>query len=434
MSSSDSDPGEGTLEDGGEKCGDNLSDDSNKDVPGPSTNGSVGQSTSEPGTSRNGHQSEEMDSSDDDDEDDDDSDDSDDSSSDDSDDDDADSDDEADENRFLPEVKLPKTITCEESVTCLKFHPKGNMLAAGLIDGSINIYSYSAEEPNEELLLEEVHQKACRALAFSDDGQSIFSVSKDKSVSKLDIASGKVGQCIEKGHEHPIYCLALVDENLIATGDDDGHLKVWDMRTPRAVMEMRENEEFISSLTVGRDKKILLATSGDGTLSSFNVRRRRFDLQSEHVNSELLSSALVKKGQKVICGASDGALNIFNWGEFGNISDRFPGHHSSIDCCVPVTDNILCTGCIDGTIRAVHVLPNRFLGIVGDHNDLPVESMAVSFDSAYLASCALEEKIRFWGVEHLKKTSVDPRGKAGKHDASRRLTESGKDDNFFSDL
>lgn len=402
-------------------------DEAEEEQPGPS-NGNVSQNASHAESSLNGGDSDTS-SSDEDDEDEDDEDDSDDS--DDSDDEDEE---EEEENRLLPEVKLPKTITCDESAVCLQFHPKGNMLATGLIDGSVTIYSYSAEEPNEELLFEEVHKKSCRALVFSEDGKSIFSVSKDKSLGKLDIASATVEQSLENAHEAPIYSVAVIDENLVATGDDDGHVKVWDLRTQKAIMEMKENEEFISSIVVGKDKKILLATSGDGTLSAFNVRRRRFDLQSEHVNSELMCAALIKKGQKVVCGASDGALNIFNWGEFGNISDRFPGHSSSIDCCVPVTEHVVCTGCIDGTIRAVHMLPNRFLGIVGDHEELPVESMTVSFDSRYLASCALEDKIRFWGVEHLQKTNVDPRGKADKNDSSRRLTETGKQENFFADL
>ncbi|XP_063955213.1 WD repeat-containing protein 55-like [Lytechinus pictus] len=216
----------------------------------PST--SNGTNFKNPDASAKGDESSEASGDDDDDDDSDDSDDSDESD---------DGDEERDdENRFLPEVKLPKTITCDESVMSLKFHPKGNMLAAGLMDGSITLYSYSAEEPNEELMFEEVHKKACRAIAFSEDGKSIFSVSKDKSVSKLDVATASVELSLEMAHEAPIYCLAVVDENLVATGDDDGHLKVWDLRTQKAIMEMKENEEFISSLVVGKDKKILLAT------------------------------------------------------------------------------------------------------------------------------------------------------------------------------
>ncbi len=54
-----------------------------------------------------------------------------------------------------------------------------------------------------------------------------------------------------------------------------------------------------------------------------------------------------------MCGTGDGVLNIFNWGEWGNISDRFPGHPMSVDCMVQITEDIICTGSIDGIIRLV---------------------------------------------------------------------------------
>ena len=55
----------------------------------------------------------------------------------------------------------------------------------------------------------------------------------------------------------------------------------------------------------------------------------------------------------MVCGSEDGVLNIFNWDEWGNISDRFPGHPISIDSIVPLTDSLVCTGAFDGVIRCV---------------------------------------------------------------------------------
>ena len=60
---------------------------------------------------------------------------------------------------------------------------------------------------------------------------------------------------------------------------------------------------------------------------------------------------LVQGGEKVVCGMGDGVLNIFNWGQWGNISDRFPGHPLSVDCMLALTDDIICTGSMDGCIR-----------------------------------------------------------------------------------
>lgn len=44
-----------------------------------------------------------------------------------------------------------------------------------------------------------------------------------------------------------------------------------------------------------------------------------------------------------MCGTEDGILDFFNWNEWGNISDRFPGHKMSIDAIVPLSDQIVAT-------------------------------------------------------------------------------------------
>ena len=64
-----------------------------------------------------------------------------------------------------------------------------------------------------------------------------------------------------------------------------------------------------------------------------------------------ISYDVLQGDEKVVVGTGEGVLNIFNWGEWGNISDRFPGHPMSIDCIVPINDNIICTGSFDGVVR-----------------------------------------------------------------------------------
>lgn len=55
--------------------------------------------------------------------------------------------------------------------------------------------------------------------------------------------------------------------------------------------------------------------------------------------------------KKVVVGTGEGVLNIFNYDEWSNISDRFPGHPSSIDSIITLTPDIILTGCFDGNIR-----------------------------------------------------------------------------------
>lgn len=66
---------------------------------------------------------------------------------------------------------------------------------------------------------------------------------------------------------------------------------------------------------------------------------------------DLILFLLVQRGKKVACGSSEGTIYLFNWDGFGATSDRFAVKAESIDCMVPVTENVLCTGSIDGVIR-----------------------------------------------------------------------------------
>ncbi|KAK3735914.1 hypothetical protein QZH41_009151 [Actinostola sp. cb2023] len=146
------------------------------------------------------------------------------------------------------------------------------------------------------------------------------------------------------------------------------------------------------------------------------------------METELLSVAIVKGGRKVVCGTGEGALNIFSWGEWNDISDRFTGHPQSVDACVAISDNIVCTGSIDGIIRAVHVLPNRLIGPIGEHADFPIERIRLSRDGNLLASCSHDQTVKFWNVDHLKSTSIAPGCK------KKETVCGASTDNFFDDL
>lgn len=58
----------------------------------------------------------------------------------------------------------------------------------------------------------------------------------------------------------PINALLLVDENVIATGDDEGTLKVWDMRKSTSFMSLKPHEDYISDIAADPEKRTLLAS------------------------------------------------------------------------------------------------------------------------------------------------------------------------------
>eukprot|EP01126_Amoeba_proteus_P059678 TRINITY_DN7815_c0_g1_i20.p1 TRINITY_DN7815_c0_g1~~TRINITY_DN7815_c0_g1_i20.p1 ORF type:complete len:194 (-),score=52.39 TRINITY_DN7815_c0_g1_i20:286-867(-) len=141
--------------------------------------------------------------------------------------------------------------------------------------------------------------------------------------------------------------------------------------------------------------------SGDGCLSVFDIKKRKLDTLSDNMEDELLSIVILRDSMRVVCGSQTGNLNIFAWDEWGNIRNRFPGHPESIDTMVTLTDDVICTGSSDGLIRVVSIEPNKFLGVIGEHEDFPVERIALSRDTKFLGSCSHDNIVKFWDLSFL---------------------------------
>ena len=78
-------------------------------------------------------------------------------------------------------------------------------------------------------------------------------------------------------------------------------------------MEFNEHEDFISEITSVPHKKMLIAVSGDGSLSAMNWKRKTRRV-TDNLEDELLSVVVMKHNKKVVCGTQSGVLSIYNVG------------------------------------------------------------------------------------------------------------------------
>jgi len=292
------------------------------------------------------------------------------------------------------EVSVPESILFDSVVFSMDFSPVQDVIACGLVDGTITCHFYSVQG-NKQVFGTKPHKKAIRGLQLSPDGTGLFSTSSDKSVNMIDLNTGQITWHQPRAHDNAINCMLLADKNVF-TGDDNGIVQVWDWRQKTSTKTFAENEDFISDMVLNNNE--LLCPSGDGTLSVFDLRKGVLEAMSDNMEDELLSIAIVKHGQKVVCGSQGGVVNIFKYGYWGDVNDRFPGHPESIDAIVKITENIIITGSTDGLIRVVSILPNKLIGVIGEHEDFPIERLKISRDSKILASSSHDNKVKFWDV------------------------------------
>jgi len=315
--------------------------------------------------------------------------------------------------RQKKERNCPPDLKCTELITDLSFHPEADVLVIGNISGEVSVFSYSNDENKLQKKLK-ISKKTIRGVEFDETGSSLLTISKDKTFRVLDVETWTVKEKYVKCHDSALYSCSSLDTHTAVTGDEDGFVKMWDSRSPStSVMTFKRFDEYVSSF-LKIDDHHLIASSGEGTIQSFDLRQKRPDIQSEVYESELNCMTTVRSNSKLVVGSGAGPLYMFSKDQYGLHSDQFPGHPDGVNCIIPVTDNVVMTGCEDGNIRAVHLYPHRFLGVVGHHEqEFPVERLDVNTSGEIIASISHDNRVKFWNVRYLEEMDYNKTKKPG---------------------
>ena len=177
-------------------------------------------------------------------------------------------------------------------------------------------------------------------------------------------------------------------------------------------MTFSEHEGSISDFAYNDESKKLCSVANDGMLGVWDLRKSKLYAMSDSFEVDQNALCLMKDGKKVVSAAGDGSMNIFSWDWFGDCNDRIVGHPNSIECMVKYDESTVITGGEDGLLRAVSVLPNRIIAILGDPLDTEdevffIQKVTVSHCRQYLASCALDDMVKIFDVSNLASRPVD---------------------------
>jgi len=330
----------------------------------------------------------------------------------------------------------------------VQFHPREPLLAAATITGAIELHRFDAEAETTDLLRTiQNHKESCRTARFLvDAGDSqgapaprLASAASNGFTVLSDVETGKRlwRTKLQAGGN----ALLPLSSERFAVGDDEGGIAVYDVRkrkVKKPVVEYAENSDFITDLAYAADKQTLCATSGDGTLAVYDLRKNGTPglvAMSDFQEDEFLSLDIVRNGTKVICGSQTGVLCIFSWGDFGDQKDRITGHPMSVDALVKVAEDGVITGSSDGMIRvvAVHSIEHgsAIIGNIGEHGEDPIERLALSADGELIASASHgQPSIQVWqtAVAHRLLTA-----KSGQLASAYKEKEAGSDDSDSSE-
>ncbi|KAI8853397.1 WD40-repeat-containing domain protein [Chytridium lagenaria] len=151
-------------------------------------------------------------------------------------------------------MSIPQAITFEDHVFDFSFHPERSIVAASLITGAVVCKHLVTEGPIETAFTVDKHKESCRAVEFSH-GLDLYSGGADRSLIVTDPVTGKMKLRKPDAHSEPINRILSIGPAMVASGDDAGVVKVWDVRQKKEVRRYTDSMDYIADLAISGDGK-----------------------------------------------------------------------------------------------------------------------------------------------------------------------------------
>lgn len=242
-----------------------------------------------------------------------------------------------------------QSVECSLQPLDFAFHPSNEILAAGLVDGTVEFHDYSLCAPrsastsseDDDTILSSiaVHTTdvpifkattplstragpSCRGTIFNPTGDVVYTGSNGGSIAAIDVNRASYHRTsdesilwkIDNASPYGIHTLYHIHPphigECIVTGDDEGVIRIWDVREcgksssyassamafkncmslPKGcISSFSENADIITSFQADASYNTLLAASSDGVLTVIDLRKSGGDGKRAAVTSDLES-------------------------------------------------------------------------------------------------------------------------------------------------
>jgi periodic tryptophan protein 2 len=290
-------------------------------------------------------------------------------------------------------------------VVCSTFHKSSGLLIVGFSSGIFGLW----EMPT----FTNVH-------TLSISQEKISSVAVNPSGEWLAFGARKLGQLLvwewqsesyilkQQGHFFDVNTLAYTpDGQYIATGGDDGKVKLWNTRSGFCIITFSQHTASVSSVQFASQGQVLFSASLDGTVRAFDlVRYRNFRTFTSPSPVQFSCLAVDPSGEVITAGSTD-SFEVFLWSvQTGKLLDVLAGHEGPVSSLAfSPTTNILASGSWDKTVRVWDVF-SRSHAVEPFQLNADVLSLAFRPDGQELVVSTLDGQLTFFSTELSKQTNI----------------------------
>lgn len=294
-------------------------------------------------------------------------------------------------------------------VVCSTFHRASNLLVVGFSTGVFGLWEMPA--------FSNLH-------TLSISQEKISSVAVNASGEWLAFGASRLGQLLvwewqsqsyvlkQQGHFSTMNTVAYAPDGVnLATGGEDGKVKVWNSTSGFCFVTFSEHSAPISAVEFAKQGQVLFSASLDGTVRAADlIRYRVFRTFTSPTPTQFASLAVDPSGEAVAAGSQDN-FEVCLWSvQTGKLLDVLAGHTAPV-CALAFspTGNLLASGSWDRTVRLWAVF-GRSRAV--EPFQLSSDVLAIAFrpDGNELAVATLDGQLVFFDVIEGRQTgAIDAR-------------------------
>jgi WD40 repeat protein len=201
----------------------------------------------------------------------------------------------------------------------------GKTVALGDVYGNIAVGGEAGETFK-------AHQKLVTSLAFNSDGTILASTSQDGSI-QLRSRNGKTWNSpprwLSKNNK-PTNSLAFGQNNILASGGDDGVITLWDALAGTQFGTPLQQGSTVYSVAFSPDGKTLASGSKGGTITLWDVAKREQLATLEGHNDDVFAVAFSPDGKILASGGKDTAVILWDVAKRRPLSIPFYDHTAAV--------------------------------------------------------------------------------------------------------
>lgn len=221
---------------------------------------------------------------------------------------------------------------------------------------------------------------------------------KDTALHRVNFAEADLAKSVFAEKLGSIRSIAFSpDGKLLATGDTDSYIRLWNVATGEQTAAWQGHEEWVRSVVFSPDGQSLASGSEDKTIRLWNVETGQCLLVLEGHRSWVRSVAFSPNGKLLASGSEDKTVRLWNL-DSGNCLQILEKHTNFVRT-VTFSPNgeWLASGSSDQTIRLWDISTGDCLQVLKQHTR-GVRSVAFSPDGKRLASGSSDCTIKLWNM------------------------------------